>query len=101
MMRGDGQDAERDTSPSDLVLESLFNVPVQQGFGVLLLMDEVMMWVSDRAKHPQSGDHFFTQFENFLQSLTQAVAKVPTCALLVSAAGFVFLKRTTPKVASC
>ena len=42
------------------------------------------MWVSDRAKQPVTGDHFFTQFENFLQSLTQAVAKVPTCAFLVS-----------------
>ena len=84
MMRADGQDQERDTPPSDLVLEDLFKVPAKQGLGVLLLMDEVMMWVSDRAKHPQSGDHFFTQFENFLQSLTQAVAKAPTCALVVS-----------------
>ena len=84
MMRGDGEAAERDTPPSDLVLEKLLNVPVQEGLGVLLLMDEVMMWVSDRAKHPVTGDHFFTQFENFLQSLTQAVARVPTCALLVS-----------------
>lgn len=84
MMRADGQDQERDTPPSDLVLEELLKVPVQEGLGVLLLMDEVMMWVSDRAKHPETGDHFFTQFENFLQSLTQAVAKVPTCALVVS-----------------
>jgi hypothetical protein len=84
MMRADGQDAERDTPPSDLVLEDLLNVPAKAGLGVLLLMDEVMMWVSDRAKHPQSGDYFFTQFENFLQSLTQAVAKVPQCALVVS-----------------
>jgi len=84
LMRGDGQDAERDTPPSDLVLEELLGLPAKAGLGTLLLMDEVMMWVSDRAKHPVTGDHFFTQFENFLQSLTQAVAKVPSCALVVS-----------------
>ena len=84
VMRADAEDQERDTPPSDLVLEELLKMPVQEGLGVLLLMDEVMMWVSDRAKHPQTGDYFFTQFENFLQSLTQAVAKVPTCALMVS-----------------
>jgi hypothetical protein len=84
LMRGDGEDAERDTPPSDLVLEELLGLPAKAGLGTLLLMDEVIMWVSDRAKHPVTGDHFFTQFENFLQSLTQAVAKVPSCALVVS-----------------
>jgi hypothetical protein len=84
LMRGDGKDAERDTPPADLVLEELLGLPAKAGLGTLLLMDEVMMWVSDRAKHPVTGDHFFTQFENFLQSLTQAVAKVPSCALVVS-----------------
>ena len=84
LLRGDGKDEERDSPPTDLVLEDLFNISVKDGLGLLLLMDEVMMWVSDRAKQPVTGDHFFTQFENFLQSLTQAVAKVPSCAFLVS-----------------
>jgi hypothetical protein len=84
LMRGDGQDAERDTPPSDLVLEELLGLPAKAGLGTLLLMDEVMMWVSVRAKDAVTGDYFFAQFENFLQSLTQAVAKVPSCALVVS-----------------
>jgi hypothetical protein len=57
-MRGDGKDAERDTPPADLVLEELLGLPAKAGLGTLLLMDEVMMWVSDRAKHPVTGDHF-------------------------------------------
>ena len=84
LMRGDGEDAERDTPPSDLVLEPLLGLPAKEGLGTLLLMDEVMMWVADQAKHPITGDHFFTQFEKFLQSLAQAVAKVPTCVLVAS-----------------
>lgn len=84
MMRSDGNDAERDTPPSDLVLEALFNVPAAQGFGVLLLMDEVMTWVSRKARADNANDAFFAQWEFFLQALTQAVAKVPTCALMVS-----------------
>ena len=84
MMRNDGTDSERDTPPSDLVLEALFKVPAGQGLGVLLLMDEVMTWVSRKARADNTDDAFFAQWEFFLQALTQAVAKVPTCALMVS-----------------
>lgn len=63
---------------------SLLGLPGVDGLGTLILFDEVLMYVSGRARHPTNGDYFRTQFVNFLQSLTQAVAKVGTAAMIVS-----------------
>jgi hypothetical protein len=83
-LRGDGKDEERDTPPRDLPLEKLLSMPSRTGFATLILFDEVLMYAGEKAKDPVTGAQFREQFLNFLQSLTQAVAKVDTASLIVS-----------------
>jgi predicted AAA+ superfamily ATPase len=83
-LRGDGKDDERDTPPRDPPLEKLLEMPSKEGFATLILFDEVLMYAGEKAKDPVHGEQFREQFLNFLQSLTQAVAKVNTASLIVS-----------------
>ena len=85
MLHPDGEDIERETPPRDGgPLEEVLSAPAKEGLGTLILFDEVLMYVSEKARHPVTGSLFRTEFVNFLQSLTQAVAKVDTASLLVS-----------------
>jgi hypothetical protein len=84
ILHGEGKDEERDSPPRDLLLEELISLPVKKGLGVLILFDEVLMYAGELAKHPVTGEQFREQFINFLQSLTQAVAKVDRASLIVS-----------------
>ncbi len=82
MIHPDNQAAERDTPPRDGgPLELVLEAPATHGMGTLILFDEVLMYVREKA---EKDSLFRTQFMNFLQSLTQAVAKVDTAVLLVS-----------------
>lgn len=85
MIHPDGLDEERESPPRDGgPLEGLLKLPAKEGMGTLILFDEVLMYAAEKASHPTSGQHFRTQFVNFLQSLTQAVAGVDTAAMIVS-----------------
>lgn len=84
ILHADGKAEERDSPPRDVPLEELLEFPGKDGMATLILFDEVLMYVSEKAKHPTTGALFRTEFENFLQSLTQAVAKVDTASLVVS-----------------
>lgn len=84
VLRADGKDEERDTPPRDLPLEKLLEMPGKDGFASLILFDEVLMYAGEKAKDPVHGEQFREQFLNFLQSLTQAVAKVNTASMIVS-----------------
>ena len=84
LLRGDGQDIERDEPPRDLLLEELLALPGKEGLATLILFDEVLMFAGEKARDKENGALFKEQFLNFLQSLTQAVAKVDTASLIVS-----------------
>lgn len=84
VLRADGKDEERDTPPRDLALEKLLEMPGKEGLATLILFDEVLMYAGEMAKDPIRGEQFREQFLNFLQSLTQAVAKVSTASMIVS-----------------
>jgi hypothetical protein len=84
VLRADGKDEERDTPPRDLPLEKLLEMPGKVGLATLILFDEVLMYAGEKAKDPVRGEQFREQFLNFLQSLTQAVAKVNTASMIVS-----------------
>ncbi|MDB5610682.1 MAG: hypothetical protein JWP25_7582 [Bradyrhizobium sp.] len=84
ILRADGKAEERDTPPRDLPLEKLLEMPGKEGFATLILFDEVLMYAGEKAKDPIHGAQFREQFLNFLQSLTQAVAKVSTASMIVS-----------------
>src|SRR5579859_6907115 len=83
-LRADGKDEERETPPRDLALEKLLEMPGEEGLATLILFDEVLMYAGEMAKDPIRGEQFREQFLNFLQSLTQAVAKVSTASMIVS-----------------
>ncbi|UPJ59725.1 DUF499 domain-containing protein [Bradyrhizobium sp. 192] len=84
VLRADGKDEERETPPRDLALEKLLEMPGEEGLATLILFDEVLMYAGEMAKDPIRGEQFREQFLNFLQSLTQAVAKVSTASMIVS-----------------
>lgn len=80
-MRDDGQAEERATPPADTVLGPLLAAATQQGASVLVLIDEVMMYVRGKlAQDPQARALLIY----FFQALTQAVARVPRCGLVAS-----------------
>ncbi len=84
LLHADGKDEERASPPRDLSLEALLSHPQKAGLSTLVLFDEVLMYVAERAKEPATGSLFREQFLNFLQSLTQAATKVDTAAVVVS-----------------
>ena len=59
----------------------MLEAPATHGMGTLILFDEVLIYMREKA---EKDSLFRTQFMNFLQSLTQAVAKVDTAVLLLS-----------------
>jgi hypothetical protein len=80
-MRDDGQAEERTTPPADTVIGPLLAAVTQQGSSVLVLIDEVMMYVRGKlAQDPQARDLLIY----FFQALTQAIASVPRCAMVAS-----------------
>ena len=85
MIHSEGKDEERDTPPRDGgPLEAVLQAPAKDGASTLILFDECLMYVAEKASHPVTGAHFRQQFMNFLQSLTQAVAGVNNAAMIVS-----------------
>ena len=83
-LHADGKDAERDSPPRDLLIEKVLQMPGKEGLATLILFDEVLMYAGEKAKNKDRGEQFREEFLNFLQSLTQAVAKVNTASLIVS-----------------
>lgn len=80
-MRDDGQAEERATPPADTVIGPLLAAATQPGASVLVLIDEVMMYVRGKlAQDPQARALLIY----FFQALTQAVARVPRCGLVAS-----------------
>lgn len=72
---------ERESAPAENLLTELLEMPTKEGLGVLILMDEVLMFVREKvAADPRWRDRMI----NFFQYLTQAVTKVDRCCLVVS-----------------
>ncbi|MBF0296601.1 MAG: ATP-binding protein [Magnetococcales bacterium] len=72
---------ERESAPAENLLTELLEMPTKEGLGVLILMDEVLMFVREKV----AADHRWRdRMINFFQYLTQAVTKVDRCCLVVS-----------------
>ena len=81
LMHGKGKAEERKMPPAENVLTDLLKIPVEEGLGVLILIDEVLMFARSAIdKDPNWND----RLANFFQYLTQAVAKVNRCCLVAS-----------------
>lgn len=72
---------ERESAPAENTLTELLELPVKEGLGVLILIDEVLMFVREKVSADRKWRDRMT---NFFQYLTQAAAKVDRCCVVAS-----------------
>ena len=77
----EGANAERNTPPAGPLLADLLARPQAQGLATLVLIDEVLMYVREKAAMDGS---WRTRLIDFFQHLCQATARVDQCALVAS-----------------
>ncbi len=72
---------ERESAPAENILTELLELPTKEGLGVLILIDEVLMYVREKV----SADYKWRdRMVNFFQYLTQAATKVDRCCIVAS-----------------
>ncbi|PSR20354.1 MAG: hypothetical protein C7B45_15335 [Sulfobacillus acidophilus] len=81
LLHADGRAEERESAPAENLLVDLLRLPAQEDQATLILMDEVLMYVREKVALDPT---WRGRMQNFFQYLTQAVTKVPRCALVVS-----------------
>ncbi len=72
---------ERETPPAENLLTELLELPTKEGVGVLVLIDEVLMYARAKVSENYEWRH---RLANFFQYLTQAAAKVDRCCVVAS-----------------
>ncbi|MFP4427580.1 MAG: DUF499 domain-containing protein [Spirochaetaceae bacterium] len=72
---------ERESAPAENLLTQLLEIPPGEGLGVLILIDEVLMYVREKIA---SDPGWKNRMLNFFQYLTQAAAKVDRCCVVAS-----------------
>ncbi len=72
---------ERGTAPAENLLVQLLEIPAKENLGVLILIDEVLTYVREKASQDSSWKE---RLVNFFQYLTQAATKVDRCCVVAS-----------------
>lgn len=72
---------ERETAPAENLLIELLELPVKQKLGVLILIDEVLMYAREKVALDRD---WRGRLVNFFQYLTQAAVKVDRCCIVAS-----------------
>ena len=72
---------ERESAPAENTLTELLELPVKEGLGVLILIDEVLMYVREKVA---ADRNWRDRMVNFFQYLTQAATKVDRCCIVAS-----------------
>lgn len=72
---------ERESAPAENLLTELLEIPVKDGLGVLILIDEVLMFVREKVALDAKWND---RIVNFFQYLTQAATKVNRCCVVAS-----------------
>jgi predicted AAA+ superfamily ATPase len=81
LLHAEGQAEERGSAPAENLLTELLEMPGEEGLGVLILIDEVLMYAREKAaQEPKARDRIV----NFFQYLTQAATKVDRCCIVAS-----------------
>jgi len=81
VLHADGKAEERDSAPAENLLTELFELPGTEAPGVLILVDEVLMYAREKvAQDPE----WRARLANFFQYLTQAAVRVDRCCLVAS-----------------
>lgn len=81
ILHASGKAEERDSAPAENLLTELLEVPSKEGLGILILVDEVLMYAREKVSH---DPEWRARLANFFQYLTQAVPKVDRCCLVAS-----------------
>ncbi len=81
LLHGEGKAEERSTPPAENVLADLLSVPLKDGEGTLLLLDEVLLYAKVRVK---AEPGWLETLNAFFQYLTQAASKVERCCVVAS-----------------
>jgi hypothetical protein len=81
LLHPDDKPEERDSPPAENLLTDLLQIPVDEGVGVLLLLDEVLMF----ARQKVAQDRMWAEIlQDFFDYLTRAATKVNRCCVVAS-----------------
>ncbi|HFD86265.1 MAG TPA: ATP-binding protein [Gammaproteobacteria bacterium] len=81
LLHADSRAEERESAPAENLLTALLELPVKDGLGVLILIDEVLMYAREKAA---MDEKWKDRIVNFFQYLTQAATKVDRCCVVAS-----------------
>jgi len=81
LLHAEGKPEERATPPAENTLAELLSLPLKEGIGTLILLDEVLLYAKVRC-HVEPG--FLDVLIGFFQYLSQAAAKVEKCCVVAS-----------------
>lgn len=81
ILHASGKAEERESAPAENLLTELLEVPGKEGLGVLILVDEVLMYAREKVSQDRDSR---ARLANFFQYLTQAAPKVDRCCLVAS-----------------
>ena len=81
ILHAENKAEERETAPAENLMTELLELPVKEGLGVLILIDEVLMYVREKVA---MSSKWKDRMVNFFQYLTQAATKVDRCCIVAS-----------------
>jgi hypothetical protein len=81
ILHASGKAEERDSAPAENLLTELLELPGKEGLGLLILIDEVLMYAREKVSQDRE---WRPRLANFFQYLTQAAPKVDRCCLVAS-----------------
>lgn len=81
ILHADNKAEERESAPAENLLTILLELPGKEGLGVLILIDEVLMYAREQVALDPKWEN---RLVNFFQYLTQAAAKVERCCVVAS-----------------
>lgn len=81
LLHAEGKAEERSSPPAENTLTELLSMPLKDGMGTLVLLDEALLYAKVRC-HAEPGFH--DVLIGFFQYLTQAAAKVEKCCVVAS-----------------
>ena len=81
ILHADSKAEERESAPAENLLTELLEVPTREGLGILILIDEVLMYAREKAA---LDNRWKDRIVNFFQYLTQAATKVDRCCVVAS-----------------
>lgn len=81
LLHANNKAEERESAPAENLLTTLLELPAKDGLGVLILIDEVLMYVREKVA---ADARWKDRIANFFQYLTQAATKVDRCCVVAS-----------------